>query len=160
MGLVASARGKLSCTRIVSVFTFPLYNGNMKSTLLALGMALLALPASAQIQLQLGGTAGFGSSDPTSVGDAYSSLSLKVGSGLHLYSENLYAIRRNRQGFSGTGAALQLETLAGYLGAGIGSYGWRGTGTRLFVGWPTGQDRKSTRLNSSHGGISRMPSSA
>ena len=101
-------------------------------------MALLALPASAQIQLQLGGTAGFGSSDPTSVGDAYSSLSLKVGSGLHLYSENLYAIRRNRQGFSGTGAALQLETLAGYLGAGIGSYGWRGTGTRLFIGWPTG----------------------
>ncbi len=48
------------------------------------------------------------------------------------------ALRRRRQGFSGTGISAQLETLAGYLGAGIGSYGWRGTGTRLFIGWPTG----------------------
>ena len=29
-----------------------------------------------------------------------------------------------------------------------------------FVTHPTNRDRKSTRLNSSHGGISRMPSSA
>ena len=102
-------------------------------------MVLLALPASAQVQVQLGGTAGFGSPDSSSVGDAYSSVSLKVGSALHVYSENLYAIRRSRQGFSGSGVALHLSTEVGYLGAGIGSYGWRGTGTRLFVGWPTGQ---------------------
>ena len=101
-------------------------------------LALLALPASAQVQIQLGGTAGFGSSDSNSVGDAYSSVSLKVSSALQLYSENLYALRRSRQGFSGNGVALKLETEAGYLGAGLGSYGWRGTGTRLFVGWPTG----------------------
>ena len=102
----------------------------------------------------MGGTAGFGSSDPTSVGDAYWSSSVKIGSGLHLYNENLYALRRHRQGFSGTGVALQLETLAGYLGAGIGSYGWRGTGTRLFIGWPTGPHQtfelSYTRLK--HGG--------
>ena len=105
-----------------------------------LGLALLVLPvgAQAQVQVQLGGTAGFGSSNPYSVGDAYSSVSLKVGSVLHLYNENLYALRRSRQGFSGNGVALKLETEAGYLGAGLGSYGWRGTGTRLFIGWPTG----------------------
>ena len=33
-----------------------------------------------------------------------------------------------------------------------------GGGTRALQNW--GTDRKSTRLNSSHGGISRMPSSA
>ena len=82
----------MSFFEIVSVFTFPLYNGNEKSTLLALALALLALPTSAQVQVQMGGTAGFGSSDPTSVGDAYWSSSVKVGSGLHLYNENLYAL--------------------------------------------------------------------
>lgn len=114
-------------------------------------LALLALPASAQLQFQIGGTAGFGSANtPTSsnnnsvwnnapLGDAYFSSSLKVGSGLSLYSENLLALRRGRNGFHGVGAALKLETEAGYLGAGLGSYGWRGTGTRLFVGWPTGR---------------------
>jgi hypothetical protein len=113
-------------------------------------LAFLALPASAQLQFQVGGTAGFGASNNSTtsnnssawnnapLGDAYFSSSLKVGSGLSLYSENLLALRRGRNGFSGFGAALKLETEAGYLGAGLGSYGWRGTGTRLFVGWPTG----------------------
>ena len=96
-------------------------------------LALLALPASAQLQFQIGGTAGFGSSNnpPNStpsnnssvwnnapLGDAYFSSSLKVGSGLSLYSENLLALRQGRNGFSGFGAALKLETEAGYLGAG------------------------------------------
>ncbi|WP_395089500.1 hypothetical protein [Armatimonas sp.] len=110
----------------------------MKNLLCGLALALLALPASAQLQVQLGGTAGFGSSDPYSVGDAYSSVSLKLGSVLHLYSENLYALRRSRQGFSGNGVALHLDADSGYFGVGIGGYGWRGTGTRLFIGWPTG----------------------
>jgi hypothetical protein len=72
------------------------------------------------------------------VGDAYSSVAVKLGSALQLYSENLYALRRSREGYSGNGVALRLEADAGYFGAGVGSYGWRGTGTRLFVGWPTG----------------------
>lgn len=109
----------------------------------------LARPAQAQLQVQFGGTAGYGAGTDTTytngtyrtngpLGDAYFSSALALGKGLSLYNENLLAIRRGRNGFSGVGAALQLETEAGYLGAGLGSYGWRGTGTRLFIGWPTG----------------------
>jgi hypothetical protein len=123
----------------------------MKMLLCGFTLALLALPASAQFQFQAGGTAGFGSSrnnnnnnnntnsvwDNSPLGDGYFSASLGLSKGLSFYHEQLFAIRRNREGFSGNGIALKLETEAGYFGAGLGSYGWRGTGTRLFVGWPT-----------------------
>lgn len=118
-----------------------------------------ALPTQAQVQLQLGGTAGFGSRSTTTtsptLGDFYGALSLRlsqsaVGPGLstsvHAYTESLSPLRRvfetgrgwrDRDGFHGTGAAFRVSVDSGYLGLGAGSYGWRGTGVRYSIGWPT-----------------------
>jgi hypothetical protein len=104
--------------------------------------------APATFQVQLGGTAGFNSTStnrsgtntnsPT-VGDAYFSTSVRLAGGVSLYQENLIALRRGRNSFNGVGLAFQFGTEAGYLGAGLGGYGGRGTGVRWFVGWPTGK---------------------
>ena len=60
------------------------------------------------------------------------------------------------------GCGQRVEVPPGHVGKSMGTEGYYSgvIPTSLYRDWETTQDRKSTRLNSSHSAKSRMPSSA